>query len=119
MNQQIIDRLLAAEGSILVACHRTPDGDTLGAGLAVFLWLKGLGKNARGSTAPTLCRAYTAFFRAAADVTAEMGEPPDVFVAVDCASADRIGDGRRGTPFKGCTLRSTSTIILQIRVTAR
>ena len=37
--------LTAAQGDIRVACHRTPDGDTLGAGLAVFLWMKGLGKS--------------------------------------------------------------------------
>ena len=43
----VVDRLLNARGDILVACHRTPDGDTVGAGLAVFLWLKLLGKNVR------------------------------------------------------------------------
>ena len=89
MQRRIVDTLLRTEGSILVACHRTPDGDTLGAGLAVFLWLKGLGKHARVvclDPVPGVCR----FLPGADDVSDEFGEPPDVFVAVDCASVDRI-----------------------------
>lgn len=89
MHRQIIERLTNAGGSILVACHRTPDGDTLGAGLAVFIWLKALGKRVR-IYCPNPVPGIYAFLPGAADVSADWGDPPDVLVAVDCASVDRI-----------------------------
>lgn len=92
MNRQIIDRLLSCEGQIVVACHRTPDGDTLGAGLAVFLWLKGRGKRVSIYCADAVPGAYR-FLPCSTDVSSALGEPPEIFVAVDCASADRLGDG--------------------------
>jgi bifunctional oligoribonuclease and PAP phosphatase NrnA len=42
--QQIRQKIVMAE-SILLMAHRRPDGDTLGANLAMYLYLKGLGKN--------------------------------------------------------------------------
>lgn len=89
MHRQIVDALQKTEGSILVACHRTPDGDTLGAGLAVFLWLKGLGKRVRIFCPDPVPGVYR-FLPGSGDVTAEFGEPPDVLATVDCASVDRI-----------------------------
>jgi phosphoesterase RecJ-like protein len=89
MHRRILDTLLNTEGGILVACHRTPDGDTLGAGLAVFLWLKGLGKAVRIHCADPVPGVY-AFLPGAGELTAEWGAPPAVLVAVDCASPDRI-----------------------------
>jgi bifunctional oligoribonuclease and PAP phosphatase NrnA len=91
MLRKIADRLLAEQGEILIACHRTPDGDTIGAGLAVFLWLKGLGKNAEIYCADPVPGLYS-FLPGTQEVRSEAGNPPDVLVAVDCASADRIND---------------------------
>jgi len=85
----IADRLLNAQGNILVACHRTPDGDTVGAGLAIFLWLKGLGKNARIYCADPVPGIYR-FLSGTTEISPELGEPPEVLVTVDCASTDRI-----------------------------
>jgi phosphoesterase RecJ-like protein len=91
MRRQIVDRLTTARGDILIACHRTPDGDTVGAGLAVFLWLKRLGKKARIYCADPVPGIYR-FLPGAAEVTADVGPPPEILVAVDCASPDRIND---------------------------
>lgn len=88
--REIVGRLLATEGPILVASHRTPDGDTLGAGLAVFLWLKDLGKNARITCADPVPGLYR-FMSGASEVSPQWGEPPAVLVTVDCASVDRVG----------------------------
>ena len=90
MRQKIIETLTTEKGKILVACHRTPDGDTLGAGLAVFLWLKALGKDVGiycADPAPALYR----FLPGSGEVKEEHAAPR-LFVAVDCASADRLGD---------------------------
>lgn len=89
MHRKIVNRLVQTQGGILIACHRTPDGDTLGAGLAIFLWLKGLGKQVRLYCSDPVPGAYR-FLPGADEVTAEWGGPYHVIVAVDCASVDRI-----------------------------
>jgi len=95
MRRRIVDRLLEAEGDILIACHRTPDGDTVGAGLAVFLWLGEKGKKARVYCADPVPGLYR-FLPGAGGVSSDFGQPPEVLVAVDCASIDRIGGDAGG-----------------------
>lgn len=95
IRRKIVERLTAARGDILVACHRTPDGDTVGAGLAVFLWLRGLGKRVRICCADPVPGVYR-FLPGAGEVSDEFGAPPELFVAVDCASPDRIDDNAGG-----------------------
>ncbi len=90
MSHQIIETLIGEQGKILVACHRTPDGDTLGAGLAVFLWLKALGKDVGIYCADPTPALYR-FLRGSEQVQAAH-TAPHLFVAVDCASADRLGE---------------------------
>lgn len=89
IRRRIIETLKNAQGSLLVACHRTPDGDTLGAGLAVCLWLRELGKDARVYCADPVPAAYR-FLPGAGYVSAVWGDRPAVAVAVDCAGVDRI-----------------------------
>jgi phosphoesterase RecJ-like protein len=78
----------------LVVTHENPDGDALGSLLAMTLALRGLGKDAvmylpAGAPLP---REYG--FMSLSDLLRD--PPPDaaerVLVAVDCASAQRIGD---------------------------
>ncbi len=38
-------KLIKEDGSILLVCHENPDGDTLGSALALYIFLKKLGKN--------------------------------------------------------------------------
>lgn len=38
-------RLIEKSGKILVICHKRPDGDTLGAGIAFYIAMKRIGKN--------------------------------------------------------------------------
>lgn len=90
MRHQIIETLTNEQGKILVACHRTPDGDTLGAGLAVFLWLKALGKDVGIYCADPVPALYS-FLPGSGEVKADH-QPARLFVAVDCASADRLGE---------------------------
>jgi bifunctional oligoribonuclease and PAP phosphatase NrnA len=89
MHRKIVDRLNQTQGSILIACHRTPDGDTLGAGLAVFLWLKGLGKQVSIYCSDPVPGVYR-FLPGAAEVSSQWGGPHEAVVAVDCASIDRV-----------------------------
>lgn len=89
MHRQIVDKISNEKGSILVACHRTPDGDTLGAGLAVFLWLKALGKDVGIYCADPVPQLYR--YLAGSDAVAAEHTAPRLFIAVDCASADRLG----------------------------
>ena len=90
MRHQIIKTLTSEQGRILVACHRTPDGDTLGAGLAIFLWLKALGKDVGIYCADPVPMLYR--FLPGSDVVKPDHQHTRLFVAVDCASADRLSD---------------------------
>lgn len=91
--QRIVE-LLDGASSIAVACHLSPDGDALGSLLAL-----GLALSARGVPLQVgwdddpieLPRQYD--FLPGADLLAPASafRPPDVAVALDCASADRLG----------------------------
>lgn len=87
----VVDRLLDTQGDILVACHRTPDGDTVGAGLAVFLWLRSAGKKVRIYCADPVPRLYK-FLPGTGEVSPDLSASPEVLVALDCAAPDRIND---------------------------
>ena len=86
---------LAEKDGFLVTSHEAPDGDALGSLLATGLALRSLGKDAvmfLGGDAP-LPGEYR--FLALPDLGLQRELPPDagerVLVAVDCASAGRVG----------------------------
>ena len=85
--QQAAARLKEA-GSVLILCHKNPDGDTLGCASALYHALASLGRTAAVLCAdPIPCRlAYTGprLFR---------GEfEPELVVAVDVAGLQLFGD---------------------------
>ena len=85
--EQAAARLQAA-GSVLILCHKNPDGDTVGCGSALYHALTALGKTAAVLCADPIPRrlAYTEprLFR---------GEfEPELVVAVDVAGMQLFGD---------------------------
>lgn len=85
----VLEMMLQAQGTVRVACHRNPDGDTLGAGLALYLWLKGQGKDA-GAYCMDAAPPLYAFLPGAADLSASV-EPCTLLVMVDIASPELLG----------------------------
>lgn len=80
--------------SIALACHLSPDGDALGSLLALALALeaRGIALQAGWDEAPIALPAQYDFLPGAHLLTgADAFRPADVAVAVDCASADRLG----------------------------
>jgi bifunctional oligoribonuclease and PAP phosphatase NrnA len=88
-NQAIIDSILATEGNIAIACHRNPDGDTLGSGLAVFLWLKAAGRQVSIYCVDAVPSLY-AFLPGAAEVSSTI-MPCVLLLVVDTASPELLG----------------------------
>lgn len=84
----IFDRLLSARKPLLVA-HRKPDGDTLGAMMAVYNFLRDAGREAVAFCVDRPAEAYGYFPRVAEVVT-----DPDVFAdeAVDMVCVFDAGD---------------------------
>ncbi|MFP5352258.1 MAG: DHH family phosphoesterase [Actinomycetota bacterium] len=77
-----------------LACHVNPDGDALGALLAMALGLKQLGKDVYPSWgAPKVDVPPSYAFLPGADLLVEPGDLPSerLFVALDCGAAHRLG----------------------------
>jgi phosphoesterase RecJ-like protein len=88
-------RTLKDARSVTVACHVNPDGDALGAVLGASLALKKLGKSTYpswGSSPVRVPPAYT--FLPGVDSLLQPKDVPesDVFLALDCGAADRLGE---------------------------
>jgi bifunctional oligoribonuclease and PAP phosphatase NrnA len=90
-----VDGIRNAE-SVVLACHVNPDGDALGSLLGMSLALRALGK----STYPTwgsepVVPPPSLMFMPGADSLIQPSELPDefdLFVALDCGAAHRLGD---------------------------
>lgn len=82
--------------SVVLACHVNPDGDALGSLLGMSLALRSLGKE----TYPTwgsdpVATPPSLMFMPGADSLVQYSELPDesdLFVALDCGAAHRLGD---------------------------
>ena len=88
-------RLLGGARSVALACHVGPDGDALGSMLALGLVLRGLGKDVVASWGgePFEVPATYAYLPGVDLLVppAEVPAAPEVFVALDTGSADRLG----------------------------
>ena len=87
--------VLSRASEVVVACHIDPDGDALGSLLGLGGFLRRSGKRVFltwGTPEPSAPPRY-AFLPGLDAVVdpADVPEAPEVFVAVDCASADRLG----------------------------
>lgn len=87
--------LLMQNYNILVLCHVSPDGDTLGSGAALVLALRSFGKKAFIGCADKIAEKYEYL---AENVIAE-DYSPDFVVAVDAASIKLLG--ALGEKYKG------------------
>ena len=85
----VLEMMLGTQGRVCVACHRNPDGDTLGAGLALYLWLRDQGKDVGVYCVDPAPPLY-AFLPGAADITADAA-PCALLVMVDIASPELLG----------------------------
>ena len=89
--QQVLSAVQAA-GSVLLFCHVSPDGDTLGSALALKLRLTAMGKSVRllvdGEAPPNL--AFLPGMDAAEGPDAAVGTA-DLALAVDVSCAERLG----------------------------
>ena len=88
---EVLSAVLAA-GSVLLFGHVSPDGDTLGSVLALKLRLERMGKKVQAMV-DGFVPSYLAFLPGAETIlNAECtAEPFDLAIAVDVASADRMG----------------------------
>ena len=89
-----VEALIGAE-SVAVACHVNPDGDALGSLLAASLGLRKLGKKTYPTWGATPASAPFGYsFLPGMDDLVQPHDLPDadVFLALDCAAADRLGD---------------------------
>ena len=82
--------ILQTEGGIQLVCHRAPDGDTLGTGLALTLWLKGHGKDAHLYCIDPV-PGNLRFLPGADLLSHELLEQPSLFIAVDTADPILMG----------------------------
>lgn len=76
----------------LVTSHVNPDGDAVGAVLAVLHLLRSLGKDARAALHDPVPQTF-AFLPGACEITGPEGVSPpyDLTILVDCGQADRAG----------------------------
>lgn len=83
---------VASAGSVLLFCHVSPDGDTLGSALALKLRLTRMGKQAQ-VLVDGFVPGYLGFLPQAETVltNADLVQPFDLALAVDVASIDRLG----------------------------
>ncbi len=89
------DEVLSAvfsAGSVLLFCHISPDGDTLGSALALKLRFERMGKQAHVMV-DGFVPSYLAFLPGADGILTPESPVPahDLALAVDVASADRLG----------------------------
>ena len=85
--KNIIDVFLS-RNNFAVSGHSNPDGDTIGSCFALALALKKMGKQVS-----VLLDPYPAKYNIipGRETLVALAEPADVFVAVDCASPERLG----------------------------
>ena len=92
--REIGEALLAAN-SLVIASHSRPDGDALGSQIALADTLRELGKSVISVNQDPVPGRY-AFLPCASSVrqasSLKEKAPPHLFVALDCADPDRIGD---------------------------
>ena len=83
---------VSSAGSVLLFCHVSPDGDTLGSALAMKLRLDRMGKKVQ-IMVDGFVPSYLAFLPGAQDVLSPESnvQPYDLALAIDVASHDRLG----------------------------
>jgi bifunctional oligoribonuclease and PAP phosphatase NrnA len=98
---------LAAAGTVTVATHINPDGDAIGSLLGASLGLRAVGKATLASWGDRPAKVPEAYaFLPASNSVVQPEEVPatDVFLALDCGGADRLGDLEPTAAAAGCSI---------------
>ncbi len=100
----IIEKINSAK-KIAVFCHFRPDGDALGAGLAVYLMLRNAGKQVCMCCEDEPPEKFR-YIPAVNEVKTQLPDGEyDCFISVDCADINRLGIfQKRYSNFKGVTV---------------
>lgn len=83
--------LLQARASFVLALHKGPDGDALGAGLALYLALTARGKAVQ-LVAPTELARHYQWLPQATALRRQIEGEPEVALFLDCDGSDRTGE---------------------------
>ncbi len=87
---EVIRLLLDTPGSVQLLCHRAPDGDTLGAGLGLYLWLRQQGRDVHVYCIDAVPAAYR-YLPGAEALEHTLLPAPALTVAVDTADPVLLG----------------------------
>lgn len=92
---EIRNKLLAND-NVIIICHVSPDGDTLGSGLALYKFLKNLGKKNVEIVCDDANYTKLAFLQDGIELKSDLdNDVYDLAIAVDVASGERMGESRR------------------------
>lgn len=83
--------LLQTRASFVLALHKGPDGDAMGAGLALYHALLAQGRQVQ-IVAPTPTADHYLWMPGAEVLRQEVAGTPEVVIFLDCDSASRLGD---------------------------
>ncbi len=83
--------------SVAIICHVSPDGDTIGSGLALYKFLRNCGKKVLEILCEDEVGEKFDFLRDGIDIKRDLSDENtfDLAVCVDVATAERMGDVRR------------------------
>lgn len=88
ITEERVKELLLEKDKILILTHKSPDGDTLGTGTALWRVLQSLGKTARVENSDTIPVKYAYLF----DGLVATDFVPEYIIAVDVADPKLLGD---------------------------
>jgi phosphoesterase RecJ-like protein len=88
INADSAARLLLENDRFLIITHRSPDGDTLGAGFGLYFALKGIGKKARVINSDPLPKKFASLYEDYKDEEYK----PDFIISVDTADTKLFGE---------------------------
>ena len=92
---QISKKILQSD-NVVIVCHVSPDGDTLGSGLALYKFLKNLGKKKIEIVCDDESYGKLSFLQDGIEIKRYIpDEVYDLAIAVDVATGERMGELRR------------------------
>lgn len=95
-----LSKLFSSSGNILIICHINPDGDSVGAQLALYHYFKSVGKNT-SLLAPNNLQEFLKWMDGAGDINIfikerkkcrTMIEKADLIIMLDFNQSDRLGE---------------------------
>lgn len=91
LKKEIYNAINSAD-TIYIASHINPDGDNVGSLLGMYIALKNIGKNIKAIIIDEIPDNLKFLPCLNECITNKNLNPPDVFISVDCADLERLGD---------------------------